>query len=220
MKGPLYMDDLGEGDVRLHAPATQRNRDPILDVLRDVLPPSGTVLELASGSGEHIIHFAECLPRLNWQPSDLDTAALASIEARRQLSKLPNLLRPIALDVTMDVWDLPNDAGDLVGVLATNLIHIAPWEACEGLIQGAAARLSSYGVLYFYGPFKRNGRHTATSNQSFDDMLRRHDPEWGVRDLDSVIERAGHFGLALDRIVVMPSNNLSVILRHRLDKKG
>lgn len=220
MKGPLYMDDLRQGDARLHAPATQRNRDPILDVLRDVLPPPGTVLELASGSGEHIIHFAECLPGLNWQPSDLDAEALASIAAWRQISKLPNLLPPIALDVTADVWDLPNDAGDLVGVLATNLIHIAPWDVCEGLIEGAASRITSEGVLYFYGPFKRNGRHTAASNQSFDEMLRRHDPEWGVRDLDSVVEHAGQFGLALDRIVEMPSNNLSVIFRRRREAEG
>lgn len=220
MKGPQYMDDLGHGDARLHAPATQRNRDPILDVLRDVLPKSGTVLELASGSGEHIIHFAECLPELNWQPSDLDTEALASIEAWRHLSKHPNLLPPIALDVTADVWDLPHEMGDLVGMLAINLIHISPWDACEGLIQGAAARISSDGILYFYGPFKRNGRHTAASNQSFDDMLRRHDPEWGVRDLDAVAEHAGHFGLALDRIIEMPSNNLSVIFRHHREAEA
>ena len=213
MKGPDYMGELGRGDERLHAPATQRNRDPILEVLRDALPPSGYVLELASGSGEHIVHFAECLPELKWQPSDADLEALASIEAWRQLSKLSNILPPTALDVTAEEWDLPNVASDLVGVLAINLIHIAPWDACEGLIQGSATNVTQGGCLYFYGPFKRNGRHTAASNQSFDEMLRRHDPEWGVRDLDTVIEHATHFGLALDRIVEMPSNNLSVVLR-------
>jgi len=220
MKGPQYMDEIGRGDARLHAPATQRNRNPILDVLRDVLPQSGAVLELASGSGEHIVHFAECLPELIWQPSDLDVDALASVAAWRQLSKHPNLLPPIALDVTADVWDLPHGAGDLVGMLAINLIHTAPWDACEGLIQGAATRISPDGVLYFYGPFKRNGRHTAVSNQSFDDMLRRHDPEWGVRDLDAVVEHAGQFGLALDRIIEMPSNNLSVIFRHHREAEA
>ena len=200
-------------DVRFRAPAVGRNRDPILEVLRDVLPRSGTVLELASGSGEHIIHFAEDMPDLTWLPSDIDPEALGSIKAWRAHSGLSNIHLPISLDVTSDEWKLPDDTGDLIGVLAINLIHIAPWGACEGLIRGSASRLSANGILYLYGPFKRSGRHTAASNQSFDEMLRRHDPEGRVRDLDSVIEYAGHYGLNLDQVVEMPSNNLSVILR-------
>tara|TARA_B100000676_G_C18057335_1_gene835367 strand:+ start:872 stop:1348 length:477 start_codon:yes stop_codon:yes gene_type:complete len=151
-------------DVRLRAPAVGRNRDPILEVLRDVLPRSGTVLELASGSGEYIIHFAEDMPDLTWLPSGIDPEALGSIKAWRAHSGLSNIHLPISPDVTSDEWKLPDYTGDLIGVLAINLIHIAPWGACEGLIRGSASRLSANGILYLYGPFKRSGRHTVAGN--------------------------------------------------------
>ena len=220
MKGPAYQSNLGGGDARLHAPATRRNRDPILDVLRQVLPKSGTVLELGSGSGEHVIHFAEQLPDLTWLPSDTDPEALASIRAWREDAGLSSILPPAAIDATAVSWDLPDLTGALVAVLAINLIHIAPWETTAGIIQGSARHLAHDGVLILYGPYKRGGRHTAPSNQSFDDMLRRHDPEWGVRDLDAVAELAGHYEFTLDRVVDMPSNNLSVVFRHQAVTQG
>lgn len=205
---------MGPHENRLQAPAVQKNQEPIREVLKEFLPASGTVLELASGSGEHIIHFAENLPDLTWLPSEIDPAALASIEAWRQYANFSNIHTPVTLDVTSNIWALPETTGELVGVLAINLIHIAPWEACEGLMRGSASRLPTNGILYLYGPYKRSGRHTAPSNHSFDKLLRRHDPEWGVRNLESVINCARNFDLALDQIVEMPSNNLSIILRN------
>lgn len=219
MIDPKYFADVGDNDPRLHAPAAQRNRDPILDVLREVLPQSGYVLEIASGSGEHVMHFAENLPHLQWMPSDSDPQALASIQAWHRHTQHANVLPASLIDVTTTDWQLPADAGELAGILAINLIHIAPWEVCEGLIEGSAQRLSNGGVLYLYGPFKRNGRHTAPSNQSFDEMLRRQNPAWGVRDLSIVTELAGQFGFTADRTVEMPANNLSVVLR-RNEKAG
>jgi len=190
-----------------HAPATLRNREPILAVLRRVLPPSGIVLEIASGTGEHAVFLAAALPALVWQPSDPDPAARASIAAHAAAAA-GNIRPPLALDATQPWPDLAADA-----VLCVNMIHIAPWEAAEGLMRGGAAALPSGGPLYLYGPFKRAGRHTADSNAAFDRMLRTQDPRWGVRDLDAVADLAAAHGFGAPDVVEMPANNLSVTFR-------
>jgi SAM-dependent methyltransferase len=194
-------------DARLFSPSTARNRDPILGVMRQVLPRSGLVLEIASGSGEHAVHFATHLLGLQWQPSDVDAEARASIEAWRASAALPNLLPPLALDVTAQPWPVARaDA-----VVCINMIHISPWAAAEALISGAARLLPDRGVLFLYGPYRRDGRHTASSNEAFDRDLRRRDPEWGVRNLEDVVRLAEVNGLDLQQTVEMPANNLSVV---------
>jgi hypothetical protein len=200
--------------ARLHAPATQRNREPILAVLRRVLPASGVVLEVASGTGEHAVWFAEQLPGLSFQPSDPSPTQRASIAAWIASRGLANLRAPLALDVTRAGWE--RSAGvprDLAAILCINLIHIAPWEAALGLLRGAGMALAPGRPVYLYGPYRRGGAHTAPSNQAFDASLRAQDPAWGVRDLDEVAAAAEAAGFALEEIVEMPANNLSVILR-------
>jgi len=195
----------------LSSPAARRNREPILGVLRRVLPARGTVLEIASGSGEHAVHFAAALPRLSWQPTDDDPDALASIAAYRDDAGLPNLLPPIALDAAAPSWPVAHaDA-----VVSINMIHIAPWSAAEGLIAGAGRLLAPGAVLYLYGPFKENGHHTAPSNAAFDASLRASNKKWGVRDLGEVSALAGRHGLDFAERVAMPANNLSVVFRRR-----
>lgn len=191
------------------SPSVARNREPILAVLRRALPERGLVLEIASGTGEHALHFAAALPGLVWQPSDPDPAALASIAAHRAAEGPPNLLAPIALDVTAPSW--PAARAD--AVVAINMIHIAPWAAAEGLMRGAGRVLAPGGVLFLYGPYKEGGVHTAPSNAAFDASLRGRDPQWGVRDLEAVAEAAGAQGLALVERVAMPANNLSLVFR-------
>ena len=192
-------------DARLHAPATQRNRVPILEVLSRVLPGSGTMLEVGSGTGEHAAWFAHQLRPTVWQPSDPDPAMRRSIAAHGQ--GVETLLPPLDLDVTRFPW--PVDQAD--AIVCINLIHLAPWAATEGLMKGAGIVLPAKGVLYLYGPFKRDGAHTAPSNAAFDDSLRAENPQWGVRDLGAVADLAKAQGLALREVVEMPSNNLSVV---------
>lgn len=196
-------------DPRIFRPHVARNRDPILDVLRRMLPPRGLVLEIASGSGEHAAYFAEKMPSLTWQPSDPDSDALASIAAHRATVSAPNLLPPLQLDVTAATW--PVQRAD--AIVCCNMIHIAPWAACEGLIAGAGRVLPAGGVLYLYGPYKIGGRHTAPSNAAFDADLRARNPQWGIRDLDAVTALAESRGLLRLDTVAMPANNLSVIFR-------
>ena len=196
-------------DPRVFRPHVARNRDPILAVLRRVLPSRGLVLEIASGSGEHAVYFAQSLPALTWQPTDPDADALASIAAHRVAAHAPNMLPPLPLDVTAEVW--PLDGAD--AIVCCNMIHIAPWTACEGLIAGAARVLPAGSVLYLYGPYKIGGRHTAPSNAAFDADLRARDPAWGIRDLGDVTALAERCGFALVETVSMPANNLSVIFR-------
>lgn len=198
-----------ERDFRLSSPAVARNREPILEVLRECLPAHGTVLELASGSGEHAVHFARALPALVWQPSDPSSQARASIADWREHTGLANLCSPLALDVTRTPWPLTA----FEALVCINMLHISPWEATLALISQAGQRLPERGVLYLYGPFKRGGEHTASSNAAFDTDLRARDPRWGIRDLDAVVELAGQHGLALEAVVEMPANNLSVVLR-------
>ncbi len=194
-------------DARRFAPAAARNREPILAVLREHLPASGTALEIASGSGEHAVAFAAAFPSLVWQPSDPDPANRASIAAWIAAEGTPNLLPPIDLDATAEIWPLATaDA-----VVCINMIHIAPWAACLGLLRGAARLLAPGGLLYLYGPFKRDSAHTAPSNAAFDESLRARDPAWGIRDLGEVSEAAA--GFARPAVVAMPANNLSVLFR-------
>nr|WP_298522250.1 DUF938 domain-containing protein [uncultured Halomonas sp.] len=196
-------------DQRLSSPAVARNRDAILAVLRDVLPQQGKVLEIASGSGEHALYLARHLPAISWQPSDPNPQALASIAAWRKTESLDNLLEPVQLDVTLRPWPVE----DFDALVCINMIHIAPWEAAQALFAEAGKNLEEGGVLYLYGPFKRDGQHTAASNAAFDVDLRRRDPRWGVRDLNDMELLAQENGLGIERIVEMPANNLSLVLR-------
>jgi SAM-dependent methyltransferase len=197
------------GDPRLRAPAAQRNREPILAVLCRHLPAEGVVLEVASGSGEHIVHFAAALPHLTFQPSDPDPAARASIDAWVAACALPNVRAAADLDAAAEPWPVARaDA-----VLCANMVHIAPWRAAEGLIAGAARTLPPGGILYLYGPYRRGGRHTAPSNAVFDADLRAHNPEWGIRDLEQVAEAAAEAGFSAPVVEPMPASNLSLIFR-------
>jgi SAM-dependent methyltransferase len=196
-------------DPRLHHPHVARNREPILDVLRRVLPARGLVLEVASGSGEHAAFFATGLPSVSWQPSDMDAKALASVAAFAAASGTINLLAPLRLDVMAAHW--PIDRAD--AIVNCNMIHISPWAACEGLIAGAERILPVGGILYLYGPYRIDGRHTAPSNEEFDANLRGRNPAWGLRDLRDVTALAIRHGLTLVETVPMPANNFSVIFR-------
>jgi hypothetical protein len=203
-------------DDRCYAPATQRNREPILAVLRRVLPASGTVLEIASGTGEHAVWIAANLPGLVVQPSDPDPDNRASIAAWTRFTGVANVRPPLAIDVTATAWEAGAGVpADPAAILCINMLHISPWAATLGLMRGAGALLPPGGVLYLYGAYKRGGAHTAPSNASFDQSLRARDPDWGVRDLEAVTGAAEHAGLAPESVVEMPANNLSVILRRR-----
>ncbi len=197
---------------RLSSASAQRNRGPILEVLQRVLPPAGRVLEIASGSGEHAVYFARALHNLTWQPSDPDRAARESIRAWIAQEKVANVLAPIALDMMNARWPYMLDKVD--AVVCINMIHIAPWEACLGLLYGCEQLLPPGGPLVLYGPFMRGGRHTAPSNAAFDESLRRQDPRWGVRDLDDVVREVALRGFHLAEVVEMPANNLTVVLRY------
>lgn len=195
--------------TRQTAPAADRNKAPILDVLRRALPPAGLVLEVASGTGQHAVHFAAAFPALDWQPSDPEPTARASIAAWAQAAQLPNLRPPLELDAAAPDWPI----GHADAVLCINMVHISPWPATEGLMAGSGRILPSGGLLYLYGPYRRDGRHTAPSNDAFDADLRARNPAWGVRDLEAVAVAAGAHGFHLDEIVEMPANNLSLLFR-------
>lgn len=205
------MTDHAPQDARRHAPATARNREPILAILRDVLPTVGTVLEVASGSGEHAIHFSAALPGLSWQPSDPDADALASIAAWRAAEGPGNMLAPVQLDASASAW--PVDAAD--AIVCINMIHISPWDATLGLISGAARILPSGAPLVLYGPYRREGHALASSNVEFDADLKRRDPRWGLRLLEDVACEADTAGFALGRVEEMPANNLTVVFKRR-----
>lgn len=200
------------GDARLSAPAAARNRAPILDVLRRHIPEHGLVLEVASGSGEHIVHFAQAFPGLDFQPSDPDRQARASIDAWRIEAHLQNIRPALALDAAAETW--PLSAAD--AVVCINMIHITPWEAAVGLVRGAATLLRPDSMLYLYGPFRRDGAHTAPSNAAFDRGLRSRDASWGVRDLEAVTALARSHGFSDPIVEAMPANNLSLIFRKQV----
>ncbi|RMH40698.1 MAG: DUF938 domain-containing protein [Deltaproteobacteria bacterium] len=198
------------------APAAERNKEPIREVLAEVLPATGLVLEVASGTGQHAVHFAAAFPQIVWQPSDVDARALASIRAHAADAALPNLREPIYLDAAADTWPVAA-AGAVVSI---NMIHIAPWRCCVGLVAGAARVLPEGGPLVLYGPFRVDGAFNAPSNAEFDASLRRMDPEWGVRELRDVETEAAARGLVLDRVVDMPANNYTVVFRKRRPATG
>ncbi len=198
-------------NLRQHAPAAERNREPILAVLERVLPATGTVLEIASGTGQHAIHFAAALPQLTWQPSDPGEDARASIAAWTAHSGLANVRAPLALDVRDASWGL--DAAD--AIVCINMIHISPWESARAMTGGAGRLLKAGGVLFLYGPYRRGGAHTAPSNAAFDAQLRSRDPAWGVRDMEDVVALADAAGFDLDETVEMPANNFSLVFRKR-----
>jgi SAM-dependent methyltransferase len=198
------------GDARLFAPSAARNRDPIWAVLRPELPASGLVLEVASGSGEHAVHFARLAgPQVVFQPSDPDEEARASIDAWAATSGLSNILPALALDAAADAW--PIARADVV--VCINMLHIAPWASTVGLVRGAARVLPPGGLLFLYGPYRRGGGHTAASNAAFDADLRRRDPAWGVRDLEAVAALAAAAGFTAPGIAEMPANNLCLLFR-------
>jgi hypothetical protein len=196
-------------DRRQYAPATQRNRDFIVDVLRHVLPARGAILEIASGSGEHVVHFAKSFPDLVFQPSDREPDALPSIAAWVKAAGVANARAPLVLDVMQSPW--PRISAD--GILCINMIHISPWEATLGLIEGAAAILPPMAPLYLYGPYRRAAVATAPSNQAFDQSLRDRNPAWGLRDLEAVAAIAQAAGFSPPVVTEMPANNLSVVFR-------
>ena len=189
--------------------APERNKGPILEVLERVLPKQGTVLEIASGTGQHVIHFAQHLPALTFIPSDIDESNLESIRAWLAEAGLPNVLPPLRLDVTSEDWA----AGEVNAIVNANMIHISPWECTEGLLAGAERYLSARGVLALYGPFRINGEHTAPSNAEFDADLKRRDARWGVRDLETVVALAHEHGLHFTERVAMPANNQTLVFR-------
>jgi SAM-dependent methyltransferase len=203
-------------DHRRHAPAAERNRGPILDVLRRVLPARGTVLEIASGTGQHVAHFAAALPDLTWQPSDRADADFASITAWCEHAGARNALPPVVLDVTREPW--PVTIVD--AIYNANMIHISPWQICLGLLRGAGTHLAADGVLVLYGPYKEGGAHTAPSNAAFDADLRTRDPSWGVRDLEEVARVATAHGLVLREQVAMPANNLMLVFHRAPARTG
>ncbi len=187
--------------MRLHAPAAERNAEPILGVLRQLLPARGLVLEVASGTGQHCAHFAAALPGLRWQPTDLELEKQASIAAWCQ--GLDNVAAPVRLDTTQQPW--PVTEAD--AVWCANMIHIAPPEAGAGLLRGASELLEPGAPLILYGPFRVDGEHTAPSNEAFDQSLRSRDPRWGVRDLNALEQEARARGFVLEKAVEMPANN-------------
>jgi cyclopropane fatty-acyl-phospholipid synthase-like methyltransferase len=197
-------------DNRQHAPAAARNREPILAVLRRVLPARAKVLEIASGSGEHAVFFAGELPGLDWTPSDPDAAARASIAAWIESESVANVRAPLEIDVMNPAWEAALER-PLDALISINMIHIAPWEAALGLCAGAGRLLDAGGVLFLYGPFMRDGRHTAPSNEAFNAWLKQRDPRFGVRDLAAVEDAASTQRFALREIVEMPANNLSLV---------
>ena len=203
---------------RRSAPATARNREPILEVLSRFVREGDHVLEIASGTGEHATYLAQRLPVASWQPTDPDDDSRASIDAWTAHLTADRVRPAIALDVTRSDAPWPVDRADVV--VCINMIHIAPWAACLGLLEGAATVLraapprSSGGILYLYGPYRRGGGHTAPSNAAFDESLRARDPAWGIRDLETVVQEAAARGFTLEDVVEMPANNLSVVLRH------
>lgn len=197
-------------DARRHAAATARNRDPILNVLRTVLPADGRWLEVASGSGEHTAHFASAFPHIQFQPSDVEDGALASIDAWTAFGEAPNIAPALILDVRSAQWPV---AGELDVIYNANMIHISPWACCLGLMRGAGTYLRVGGMLILYGPYRVDGVHTAPSNDAFDRSLRQQDSSWGVRDLEAVVAAAADAGLALEGRHQLPANNQLLVFR-------
>jgi len=195
--------------ARQSAPAAQRNREPIAEVLREWLPERGLVLEVASGTGEHAVYFAEVFPELEWQPSDAHPQALASIAAWRDASGLPNIRPPLELDASASEWPV----GVVDAVVNINMVHISPWDAALGLLDGAARVLHAGAPLILYGPWLKDDVRTARSNLEFDRDLKARDPNWGLRRVEDFAAAAQERGLTLEQTRTMPANNLMLLLR-------
>lgn len=195
----------------LSSPAAERNKGAILDQLERLLPAKGLVLEIASGTGQHVVHFAAALPILQWQPTEIHADSLVSVHTRREAAGLDNIAEPVTLDVLEHPW--PVERAD--AIVCINMIHIAPWAAAEGLFRGAQRILAPGARLILYGPYRWNGRHTAPSNEAFDASLRARDPEWGVRELEDVEALAVRYDFAPLETVAMPANNLIVAFERR-----
>jgi SAM-dependent methyltransferase len=205
-------DGLGRPRPRLiGSQAAERNKEPIVEVLRRVLPEQGLILEVASGAGQHVVHFARAFRNLRWLPTEQDSEMLAMIAARLEAEALENVRDPLVLDASS--WPWPVERAD--AVVCINMIHIAPWSAAAGLLGGSGRVLPCGGILYLYGPYRRFGAHTAPSNEAFDASLRARNPEWGVRDLEDVAALADRAGLELQDVIAMPANNLSVVFVRR-----
>jgi SAM-dependent methyltransferase len=198
-----------QADGKWFTAAAERNKDPILEVLARVLPRRGVVLEVASGTGQHLIHFARALSGLTWQPTDPDADLRKSIGLRIEEAHLANANAPLELDVTRLPW--PRLAVD--AVVCINLIHVAPWSATHALFEGAKALLPARHVLFLYGPYRRFGQYTSESNEAFDSDLRAQNPEWGLRDMEAVTEVALARGFVLPDIIEMPANNFSLVFK-------
>ena len=194
-------------DILLHSAAAERNKPYILDVLTRILPETGLVLEVASGTGQHIVHFAHKLPNLIWQPSDADSEAQSAISSRIAEARLDNIKDTLNLDVHEAKWPIDN----IEAILCINMIHITPWSATKSLMKNAGTQLPAEGLLYLYGPYMIGGEHTANSNANFDNTLRTRNPDWGVRELEAVVDAAERENLQLKKTIEMPANNLSVI---------
>ncbi|WP_110667998.1 DUF938 domain-containing protein [Salinicola halophilus] len=206
------MDSLeGQANDALTSPAAQRNREPIAEVLAQVLPAAGRVLEIASGSGEHAVHFAARFPNLDWQPSDASSEARRSIAAWCGAAALGNLAEPLALDVTAE-WPIE---APLAAIVCSNMLHISPWPASEALFAGAGRTLAEGAPLVVYGPFRERGAHTAPSNARFDADLRARDVRWGIRDVEALDALAEAAGLAYEAHYPLPANNACRIWRRR-----
>ncbi|MGE0408514.1 MAG: DUF938 domain-containing protein [Amphiplicatus sp.] len=212
---PIALETRNIDGARLFSPSAARNRDPIrAALLASLTLKDGVILEIGSGTGEHVTHFAAATPGLRWLPGDPDSSSRASVAAWTAHAKLSNIAPPHAIDVTTEGWEraLP----PLDGVVSINMIHIAPIEAARGLIKGAGTLLRARGVLFLYGPFSRCGAHTAPSNAEFDANLKRRDPRWGVRDLENdIIPLAREAGLSFYEARPMPANNFSIIFNKR-----
>ncbi len=213
-KNIIALENRGAEERRLFSPSAARNRDAIRDAFLRTMPLAGTILEIGSGTGEHAVHIAAAAPDLRWLPGDPDAASRASIAAWTEHLRLTNVAPPHALDVTEPDWDALIERAD--GVVSINMIHIAPFAAARGLVAGAARLLPAGGKLFLYGPFARNGAHTAPSNADFDASLKARNPAWGVRDLDrEIAPLAQSSGLALETVIEMPANNLGAVLIQR-----
>jgi hypothetical protein len=198
-------------DGRLVSPSAERNKGPITEILVRVLPAQGDVLEVGSGTGQHVLHFARAMPDIRWQPTEQDADCLRSIASWLAQTTPPNVSAPIYLDVHDAVWPV----AEVAAVVCINMIHIAAPSAIEALLRGAGNVIAPRGILFLYGPYRRQGRHTSPSNEAFDELLKAANPEWGVRNLEDIALRAAAEELELQETYDMPANNLAVIFRKR-----
>lgn len=199
--------------VKQHAPQADRSKGPILEVLSRVLPDIGMVLEIGSGTGQHVMHFGRQMPGIVWQPSDYDQVAVASIDSYRREAKLSNVREPLLLEVRKRTWG----HGLLDGVLGINLVHVTSWSVCEGLFDGSRRHLRPDGVLFLYGPFKQNGGFTSRANEELDAALRLRNPDWGLRDLEAVSALGTVRGLIVEQVIDMPGDEVGVVFRKQVD---